>query len=152
MSYAFTLSNRGVRLIRAYEGFFATPRTLTDGREVIGFGHCLSDGDPRKVTRDEAKKLLDADVSGFETLINDVVHTSLTQNQFDALVSLAFSIGREAFLKSDTLRALNRGEFIRAADGFDAWRLACIDGQVYVIDALVRRRTAEKALFLRPTD
>jgi len=53
-------------------------------------------------------------------------------------------------LKSDTLRALNNGRPLDAANGFDIWRKSEIDGKTYVVDALMRRRTAEKALFLRP--
>jgi hypothetical protein len=48
------------------------------------------------------------------------------------------------------LRALNNGRVLDAANGFDVWRRAKINGESYVVDALVRRRTAEKILFLRP--
>jgi len=48
------------------------------------------------------------------------------------------------------LRALNNGRPLDAANGFDIWRKSEIDGKIYVVDALMRRRTAEKALFLRP--
>ena len=94
--------------------------------------------------------LLLHDLAPFEDMINENVFGSVTQGQFDALVSLAFNIGPRAFLDSDVLKAVNAGRPLDAANAFDQWRKAEVAGQTYVIDALVRRRTAEKALFLRP--
>jgi len=90
------------------------------------------------------------DLAPFIDMINENVHAPLSQSQFDALVSFAYNIGPKAFLQSDTLRALNNGRPLDAANGFDIWRKSEIDGKTYVVDALMRRRTAEKALFLRP--
>ena len=43
------------------------------------------------------------------------------QNQFDALVSLAYNIGTDAFKKSTLVKKLNANEFRGAADQFDVW-------------------------------
>jgi len=102
------------------------------------------------LSKSEAEELLKDDLAPFIDMINENVHAPLSQSQFDALVSFAYNIGPKAFLKSDTLRALNNGRPLDAANGFDIWRKSEIDGKVYVVDALMRRRTAEKALFLRP--
>jgi len=55
-------------------------------------------------------------------------------------------------LSSNVLHSLNNGRPLEAAAGFDEWRKSVIEGKTYVVDALVRRRTAEKALFLRPVE
>ena len=68
----------------------------------------------------------------------------LTQNQFDALVSLTYNIGSGAFNNS-TLLKLNKGDYQGAADQFLVWNKA--DGKV--MKGLVRRREAERALFLK---
>lgn len=152
MNYQFTISDIGLRLIKAYEGFRSNPRTLTSGGQVIGFGHTMSeDEDLKDLTEEDAEDLLKTDLLPIEDLINTHVHASMTQSQFDALCSLAFSIGPDAFMSSNIIHAMNRGQIIEAANGFDIWRKGNINGQIYVVDALVRRRTAEKALFLRPT-
>ncbi len=91
------------------------------------------------------------DISSIITLVNERVHAAMNQSQFDALCSLAYSIGEDAFINSQVRHAFNQGHIIEAANAFDTWRLSDVDGQRYVVDALVRRRTAEKALFLRPT-
>ncbi len=150
MSYQFNISDMGLRLIKAYEGFVPDGRLMRDGRRIVGYGRVTSDKD-MVVSKIDAETMLKDDLAVIEDLINTNVHASMTQSQFDALCSLAYSIGPKAFLGSSTLHAMNKGEVITAANGFDGWRLGNIDGQIYVVDALVRRRTAEKALFLRPT-
>ena len=149
MSYQFAISDIGLRLIKAYEGFRPEGLTTREGRKIVGYGRITDDHD-LKVSEQDAEKMLKSDLRDIETLVNTHVHAALTQSQFDALCSLIHSIGPEAFIKSDILHSLNRGEIISAANGFDGWRLGNIAGETYVVDALVRRRTAEKALFLRP--
>ena len=141
----------GLRLIKAYEGFHPTARDLVSGERIIGFGHRVIDDESERISEDDAEALLKRDLEHVEEFINSLVHTSLTQSQFDALCSLIYSIGPEAFLTSDIYHSLNQGHHIEAANGFDSWRLSNIAGETYMVDALVRRRTAEKALFLRPT-
>jgi lysozyme len=62
-----------------------------------------------------------------------------------------FNIGERAFRGSPTLRRLNEGKPLEAALAMELWRKSDLDGERIVVDALVRRRAAEKALFLRPT-
>jgi len=140
----------GLKLIKAYEGYRPVDRTLVSGQRVVGYGHRLSSEEAVILSKPEAEELLKDDLAPFVDMINENVHAPLSQSQFDALVSFAYNIGPKAFLKSDTLRALNNGRPLDAANGFDIWRKSEIDGKIYVVDALMRRRTAEKALFLRP--
>lgn len=150
MGFQFSISDMGLKLIKAYEGYRPVDRMLVTGQRVIGYGHRVLDNDVKFLSKLEAEDLLKADLAPFEDMINENVYAPLTQSQFDALCSFAFSIGPKAFLTSDTLRALNNGRPLDAANGFDIWRKSEIDGKTYVVDALMRRRTAEKALFLRP--
>ena len=71
---------------------------------------------------------------------------AINQNQFDALVSLCFNIGAGNFRSSTLLRVLNAGNLMAAADQFLVWDK--VAGQVS--DGLVRRRAAERALFVTP--
>jgi len=150
MGRQFTISAMGLKLIKAYEGYRPVDRTLVSGQRVIGYGHRITEDEVKFLSKSEAENLLKTDLAPFEDMINENVHAPLTQSQFDALCSFAFNIGPKAFLTSDTLRALNNGRPLDAANGFDTWRKSEIDGKIYVVDALMRRRTAEKALFLRP--
>jgi len=150
MTHKFTVSDLGLRLIKAYEGYRGQSRAMETGPNVVGYGHRLADQDAIELTREEADVLLREDILPVEDLVNEAVFAPLTQGQFDALCSLAYNIGADAFMKSGVLKAINNGRPIEAANGFDVWRKGRVGGQSYIIDALVRRRTAEKALFLKP--
>jgi len=50
------------------------------------------------------------------------------------------------------LLRINEGALLQAASAIEMWRKADFEGERIVVDALVRRRAAEKALFLTPTD
>ncbi|MGB3457540.1 MAG: lysozyme [Litorimonas sp.] len=144
------ISDIGLRLIKAFEGFRPDDRMLSSGVRIVGYGHTLDDdADPVHMSRVEAEEQLLKDLEPIELFVNEEVHAPLTQWQYDSLCSLAFNIGLESFRRSDIVRALNNGRVLDAANGFDHWRKATVQGRTYVVDALVRRRTAEKSLFLR---
>lgn len=145
----YEISAAGLALIQEHEGFRVAPAQTPDGRWVVGHGHVRIAAPGEPVSQDEAASLLAMDIAPVACVVNALVTQPLTQAQFDALVSFAFSIGLEAFADSQVLRRLNNGDFIAAACALDAWRKAKIDGEVEVSDALVRRRAAEKAMLLK---
>ena len=147
MTYA--ISEEGLALIQRYEGYRADPAQLPDGNWVVGYGHVRIGASGDAVNRVEAAALLALDLAPVERLVNALVTQPLTQSQFDALVSFAFSVGDEAFAASQVLRRVNSGEFVAAACAMDAWRKTDVGGELEIVDALVRRRAAEKALFLK---
>jgi lysozyme len=151
MARQMRISRPGLELIKSFEGFRARSSELPDGRWIIGYGHTASARKNLRVTRSDAELILRfKDLPVFETAVSEMVHTPLTANEFDALVSLGFNIGIDAFRASDTLKLLNEGNRLAAADAIGTWRKASIDGELRVVDALVRRRAAEVALFLKP--
>lgn len=87
------------------------------------------------------------DISLKTAAVNRLVTVGLTQNQFDAVVSLVFNVGAGAFAGSDALDALNRGDFdtfvIEAFSRSKGFRKA--DG--VVSDGLIKRRRIERLLF-----
>lgn len=150
MAHDYNISDFGLKLIKAYEGFRPVETVLVSGQRVIGYGHEYVPGEVSVVTKKKAADLLKVDLEPFEDMVNHNVFAPLSQSQFDALVSLSFNIGAEAFLNSSVVHNLNNGQPLAAAAGFDEWRKSIVIDQTYVVDALVRRRTAEKALFLNP--
>lgn len=147
MTYA--ISPEGLALIQDAEGFRAEPAQLPDGNWVVGFGHVRVGDAGAPVTLAQAADLLVMDVAPVERMVNAQVTTPLTQSQFDALVSFAMSVGSQAFAQSQVLRRVNNAEHFAAACALDAWRKADVDGALEVLDVLVRRRAAEKALYLK---
>ncbi len=142
-------SSRGLKLLMSFEGFRSRAIALGDGRFVVGFGHTKGARDGAVVSKSEAISILQRyDLPPIEQFVQDSVTAPLNQNEFDALVSLVFNIGEEAFRTSDVLAFLNSGEKLAAGEAFTAWRKAQLNGRLIIVDALIRRRAAEKALFM----
>ena len=141
-----------IDLIKRFEGFRSKAAQLPDGRWTIGYGHTRTARVGAEITEADADALLIYDAAGVITAINEWVFSPLTQNQFDALVAFVFNIGLQNFRRSSVLRRLNEGAPLQAACAMEMWRTADFEGERIVIDALVRRRAAEMALFLTPLE
>lgn len=137
-------SNKGLRLIQAFEGCKLKAYRCPAGVLTIGYGHT---GDKvfegMVITESRAEELLAQDLEWAErAVIRACNPLPLTQGQFDALVSLVFNIGETAFVRSTLLRRLRQG--FTAAEEFLRWDK--VNGKP--LAGLARRREAEKALFL----
>jgi lysozyme len=149
MALNMRTSQAGLDLIKAFEGFRARSELLPNGRWMVGYGHVRRARKGVRVNKTEAEAILrEYDLPPVERFVMRCVLAPMTQNEFDALVSLAFNIGPKAFSGSDVVAGMNAGNRLEAAAAFDLWRRAKIGGRVQIVDALVRRRAAEKALFL----
>ena len=98
------------------------------------------------ITQDRANDLLMLTIDKFAAKVDALITAKVNANQFGACVSLAYNIGPNAFAKSTVLRELNAGNYDKAANAFQLWNKA---GGV-VSKGLVRRREAERQLFLTP--
>ncbi|HEX4182782.1 MAG TPA: lysozyme [Caulobacteraceae bacterium] len=139
-------------MIKRFEGFRRSAAQLPDGRWTIGYGHSRSAREGAQVSEDDASALLLYDLGEITLALNELIFTPLNQNQFDAIASFAMNIGLEEFRGSSVLLRLNEGSMLQAASAIELWRRADFEGERIVVDALVRRRAAEKALFLTPAD
>lgn len=101
---------------------------------------------PGGITRDQAVALLDQDLIEKAKGLDVLIKTEVTSNQFSALGSFAFNEGLGHVNSSTLLRLVNARQFAAAADQFPLWDKA--NGQV--LNGLVRRRAAERQLFLTP--
>ena len=140
-------SQAGVDFIKFREGVRLNAYKDSAGRMTIGYGHLILPGEHLEsgIQESRAERLLILDLAVAEDAINRMVHAPLTQNQFDALVSLVFNIGTGAFHKSTLRSLLNIGNMTIAADEFLRWNKA--DGKVF--EGLINRRRAERELFLK---
>ena len=145
------VSRTAIDLIKRFEGYRRKSAQLADGRWTIGYGHTLTARDGAEVSEQDAEALLLYDLIAVAHSVNEWTYTPLTQNQFDSLCAFAFNIGVDNFRRSSVLRRVNEGQLLQAACAMELWRKADFEGERIVIDALVRRRSAEKTLFLTPT-
>lgn len=142
-----TTSASGINLICSFEGLELKAYDDSVGVWTIGYGTTVINGVKVKkgdtCTLEQAKSYMASDLKKFEAAVNKVT-VPLNQNQFDALVSLAYNIGTGAFASSTLLKKLNGGDYKGAAAQFDVWNKA--GGKR--MQGLVNRRAKEKALFL----
>lgn len=112
---------------------------------TIGYGHTGKEVKAGyAIDMAAAEAYLSLDLQEAEDAVNKYVKVNLTQNQFDALVSLTYNIGATAFKNSTLLKLLNKGQYSDAAEEFPRWNKD--NGKV--VDGLSNRRLKERLLFL----
>lgn len=139
------ISQKGLDLVKQFEGFRSAPYKDQAGLWTIGYGCRIADPTlyPTGVTEGQAEALLMQHMAPVVYEITSAVIVQLTQNQFDALCCFVYNIGGTAFKNSTLLKILNMGSYVLAAGEFDKW-----DHVNGVVDpGLLRRREAEKTLF-----
>jgi lysozyme len=138
------------------------PKMCPAGYWTIGWGHVVMVGGRMlkgkadyelayhaysNLSLEGAEELLRKDIEFFEDVLNSL-KLNLSQNQFDALISLSFNIGSEAFRKS-TLKKLIAGKAPKEAiqGAFMSWVYATIDGRKQKLKGLIRRREEEAKMY-----
>lgn len=143
-------SERGIALIKSFEGFPYGGRPYRDavGVWTIGYGHTegVHAGTPR-ITQRQADALLRHDLAKkYEGYVNPFARR-LNQNQYDALVCFVYNLGGGILGRGYTIgRALRGGDLSTVANAILLYDHA--GGRRLL--GLTRRRRAERALFLRP--
>ena len=145
------ISNRGLDLIKDFEGFSSRPYLCPAGVPTIGYGSTYYEGgrhvtmDDRTVTEERATAILAHQVDDiYGAAVNRYVTRHLTQGQFDALASFAYNLGSGNLKSSTLLKKVNQKKDASAAKQFLRWNRA--GGKV--LKGLTRRREAERKLYL----
>jgi lysozyme len=144
------LSQKGVDLIKQFEGLSLTPYVCAGGINTIGYGNTyymngkkVTLKDP-KITQKQAEELLKHSLSTYEKAVDSFCRDDISQGQFDALVSFAYNLGTGALQKSTLIKKVNANpKDVTIADEFAKWNKA--NGRVLV--GLTRRRQAEAKLY-----
>ena len=142
------ISSAGLAALKAREGCKLVAYLDSAKIPTIGYGSTAGVRMGMKITQAQADALLSRDLTIFEKAVTAAVKVPLSQNEFDALVSLAFNIGAGAFQKSTLLKELNKGNRKAAADQFLRWNRA--GGKV--LKGLTNRRKAEREQFLSKSE
>jgi lysozyme len=139
------LSPLGIALIQFFEEYRGIAyRRFPNEPWTAGWGHTRGVTETTTCTPDIALQWLKEDVLEASTVVR-VVGNTLTQHQFDALVSLAYNVGVGNFEKATELhKALALKQWAAVGEHFLSFDH--IDGVENA--GLKRRRELEKALFL----
>lgn len=150
-------SKSGLQLTEQFEGCRLTAYQDSVGVWTIGYGHTGPDVyKGLTITQDQAEALLMQDIAKAAAAVNRLVRLDragdpdtdglpdLTQEEFDALVDFTFNLGAGNLAGSTLLKKLNAGDIEGAAAEFPKW----VHAGGKVLAGLVKRRDAERALFL----
>ncbi len=147
------ISQKGLDLIKKFEGFSAKPYLCPAGVPTIGYGATYYTNGTKVTMSDEpiseewAEQLLSHIVHTYEKGVTSLVIPKITQNQFDALVSFAYNVGVTNFRKSTLLRLINKDpNNPEIANQFMRW----VRGGGKVINGLIKRRQIESKLYFTP--
>ena len=137
------MSDRGLAFLKQWEGCKLTAYKDSGGVWTIGVGHTRTARPGMTISQFEADLLLASDLEdhNISPLLGDA---ETSQNQFDAMSSLAFNIGLDRFANSTVLRRHKLGHHHVAANAFLLWVYA--DGRI--VKGLENRRVAERKLYL----
>lgn len=146
------LDDNGYKLITQFEGLSLKPYLDSIKVPTIGYGNTfylngkkvvITD---KPITKEEALEMFKVIADGFARQVEKKLTKPVNQNQFNALVSLAYNIGVGNFYKSTLLKYVN----LNPNDGniakeFLKWNKA--GGQV--LNGLTNRRIKESALYFK---
>lgn len=144
------INSKGIEILKNFEGIKLKPYLDSGNIPTIGIGTTIYENGIRvtmkdpAITVERAEELLRHDVAALEQAISAALTVKLTDDQFSALICLAYNIGIKAFLTCTLFKVLSLGQYDKAADQFLVWNK--VNGKV--ITGLTNRREAERKLFL----
>jgi len=144
------ISEKGILLIKRWEGFSADPYICPAGVVTIGYGNTYYENgvkikmsDP-PINEKRADAMLRNIVRHYELGVDSMTRDDITQNQFDALVSFAYNVGLEAFRKSTLLKKVNANPNDRLiSNQFLRWNKS----RGRVLQGLTKRRIEEARIY-----
>lgn len=132
-------SDRGIALIKSFEGCRLTAYLCPNGVWTIGYGHTAGVSNGQVITQEQAESFLKSDLDKYEKYVI-ATGLKLNQNQFDALVSFTYNCGAGNLKKLIANRTLS--EIAEAMLLYNKSNGKALAG-------LTRRRHAERELFLQ---
>jgi lysozyme len=123
------VSSHGREHIKNHEDIKLVAYTIGDGKVTVGYGHAEPIGKSKikkgqKITPELADKFFQKDLKvaadGVRRIFNEWkekgIEVKLTQDQFDALVSMAFNMGVGSLRQSDLIQKIKAGELEKAGN------------------------------------
>ena len=144
------ISKQGLDFIKSHEALRLKAYQDCKGVWTIGWGHTKNVHPGDVITREQAEQFIRDDFAWVERTLNADLVTGrdkplVTQNEFDALCSLVFNIGSQAYLDSTVRRKIKQGDKMAAARAFKMW----VYSNHKFVQGLANRRADEVRLFLQ---
>lgn len=139
------ISDNGIQQIIQREGVMLHAYQDSVGVWTIGTGHTSAAGPPRvthgmTITRVQNNQILRNDLVPIEAQAAQNITVPITQNQYDAIISIVFNVGPK-FWHSTCIQELNSGNVQSAANAIMQWSKP---------PEIIGRRRTEQKQFLTP--
>lgn len=120
VKHPYNLSPTGRQFLMESEGFKDTAYQDSAGIWTIGFGSTRLNNKPvskgMKISKEEGFRQKESYVKELQKAIDNSVTAPLTQNQYDALISLGYNIGVNGLANSTLVSKINSGDQITEED------------------------------------
>ena len=144
------LDDSGYKLIQGFEGLSLVPYLCSAKVATIGYGATFYPSG-KKVTMQDApislataKWMFKETADKFAADVNKMIKANINQNQFNAIVSIAYNIGLAGLAKSSLLKKVNANPSDPTiTNSFMIWNKA--GGKV--LNGLTKRRAIEAKLY-----
>ena len=153
------VGKNGSELIKKFEQFRNHPYIDAVGVPTIGWGNTYyEDGSTvemtdKPLTRQRGNELHKFILEGFEDAVNRYVKSEINNNQFDALVSLAYNIGVGNFRSSTLLKRVNADPCDYDIEfQFKRWNKGRVLGVLQELKGLTKRRNEEAYLYFQSVE
>lgn len=137
----------GIGIIKEFEGKRNKAYLDAVGVPTICYGSTSGVKLGQYKTDDECEILVNKEINKFGQEVATLIKVPVSQQQYDAVVSLAYNVGTTNLRKSTLLRKLNAGDYCGSAKEFNKWVYA--GGKK--LKGLERRRLAEQQMFILGT-
>ncbi|MCA0050650.1 glycoside hydrolase family protein [Mesorhizobium sp. B283B1A] len=138
----------GRSLIKYFEGLRLDAYVDPVGVWTIGWGHTGNVTPGMTITLAQAEEYLTADLAECEADVANLIGAPINDDQVSALVSFVFNLGAGRLSSSTLRKKINARDYDGAAEEFPRWVYGTVNGKKTKLPGLVRRRAAEKELFL----
>ena len=138
------MTEKGIELIKCFEGCRLEAYKCPAGVLTIGYGHTDGVHAGDRITEAEAERLLREDLQYYENGVSMALAREVSDYQKDALVSFAYNVGMKALRTSTLLKKVNKNpNDMSIRKEFTKW----VRGGGKVLPGLVTRRSAEAELY-----
>lgn len=119
---AISLSATALVAIVLHEGYKENAYIpLAGDVPTIGFGTTSGVKLGDRITPEKALQVAMKDVQSYEGAVKSCVTVPLSQNEYDAYISLSYNIGTGAFCRSTLVKKLNAGDYTGACNQILLW-------------------------------